>query len=70
MFLLLIVPVFKFVYYTFEIEKKGTLFSILSILVLLTHIMSLGAQTSAHTRDIQGLVCALLCPKLIPKVQI
>ena len=39
MFLLLIRPVFKFVYLSIDVEKV-TLFCIISILVLLTHIVA------------------------------
>ena len=38
MFLLLIGPVFKLVYLSSDVEKKVTLFCIISILVLLIHI--------------------------------
>ena len=39
-YLLLFEPVLKFVYLSSEVEKKVTLFCIISILVLLTHMSS------------------------------
>ena len=38
MFLLFIRPVFQLVYLSYEVEKKVTLFCIISILALLTHM--------------------------------